>query len=1179
MRVEALLDVLKSSSEEQESILSDLCTALSLSGPEELRHVDNLEEGIVKLSELVSRNDQAAVALLAMRCLNHMWTAYPPSRAIAVKHGEIIQHLCDKLRSIGFVDMAEEALRGLLKLSEDHATDIVRGDGIVVVMAFMDFFRMNTQRVVMRVVETLSRCLDSELVKFAKSAIPKLLNVMTNGDDTLASKACASIHHIVCASACQIATTLNIVDILDRFFAVLENEQDEKVVRHVPSVLKSLIVMCESSEDIANRIVRREIGEQSPMLSRLLRRAVQYCMKKSNGDDKELMWFTVIRNVLELFDRMFEKCFQKRSSSSNPPAKRRRTMPTPPPPSSSSSSSSLHHHFSTHVLPFLLELHRLHSQGSMLGVTETLVKTVHRFVATSCPDTLKDLKYSAQLTRFVSITLWIGPSKLSILSLHILKLLLDCASSTYHAHATRYGIEEDVRVLSSLSRRHRPSRRNVATTNDVANVMIQMTKHSDSSRKMVVDQSRDIYYRHFVSKNSLSSQMSVLSELSSRRNDDENMLRDFRDMFNSNESITAYELLHSGAIRKLKHLLKIFPNKFKSYIKIKSLVMLLHSILAKQVSLENYERLDESLFTSLRVGTTFLDYACCPVRIRLCPATMTTKNNNKNETIVTTVRATTSLDRLAQIVRRQLVRNNSLARPGPMTRKRSWSMQSLCKKSDEEDEVMNRLSSISSSSSSSPRRRPRVESSESILQWFMGGGGGGSSSSRRRRQRSFSLDDKRYYREDEKEDNIGNRMERIRFHLPHSRSCNKKQPLPPLPEVISLFQVLQNCDFVVDEDVTSTTTQPQTRVFELCYTVVRDDDEEDVDDVENWSRCCDSKGSKTTTTTTTTITTKTATVSTNNKDVIDLLCMIRNTFAVPDASFVNHRIDSILSSLLDRPWIGILPVARNLPEWCDAMITTSPFLFSKSTKLKLLRLLRSGLTRCVQYLRNRFDRSDTSFENDRNKDIWDTISSIVPTVCFKMIVDRDSLIENACSALKKMSNLCSGLKSMGPPHLEVEFENEVGTGNGPTMEFFTVTSRALQKCDLNLWRSSSSSGNVYVKIPRQGLFPKPLSRLMTIEVERQEKLFRMMGRLFALALLDSHLVDLPLSEIFLVAAGFSPCVSSLYVDLRKVRKELDFSLYLYICLSIYLIHNHSLASNQPPTLTDIQLNATILRPL
>ena len=35
--------------------------------------------------------------------------------------------------------------------------------------------------------------------------------------------------------------------------------------------------------------------------------------------------------------------------------------------------------------------------------------------------------------------------------------------------------------------------------------------------------------------------------------------------------------------------------------------------------------------------------------------------------------------------------------------------------------------------------------------------------------------------------------------------------------------------------------------------------------------------------------------------------------------------------------------------------------------------------------------------------------------------------------------------------LEVQYQDEVGTGLGPTLEFYTLVSRELQLSDLNLW--------------------------------------------------------------------------------------------------------------------------------
>ena len=36
--------------------------------------------------------------------------------------------------------------------------------------------------------------------------------------------------------------------------------------------------------------------------------------------------------------------------------------------------------------------------------------------------------------------------------------------------------------------------------------------------------------------------------------------------------------------------------------------------------------------------------------------------------------------------------------------------------------------------------------------------------------------------------------------------------------------------------------------------------------------------------------------------------------------------------------------------------------------------------------------------------------------------------------------------------LEIQYENEVGTGLGPTLEFYTLVSKEIQRADLGLWK-------------------------------------------------------------------------------------------------------------------------------
>ena len=74
----------------------------------------------------------------------------------------------------------------------------------------------------------------------------------------------------------------------------------------------------------------------------------------------------------------------------------------------------------------------------------------------------------------------------------------------------------------------------------------------------------------------------------------------------------------------------------------------------------------------------------------------------------------------------------------------------------------------------------------------------------------------------------------------------------------------------------------------------------------------------------------------------------------------------------------------------------------------------------------------------------------------KVRVDRENVLvecENIMRVLQKRTLL------------EIEYHGEEGTGLGPTLEFYTLVSRAL-RADEGLWRAATTDGS---------LFPRPLA--------------------------------------------------------------------------------------------------------
>lgn len=94
---------------------------------------------------------------------------------------------------------------------------------------------------------------------------------------------------------------------------------------------------------------------------------------------------------------------------------------------------------------------------------------------------------------------------------------------------------------------------------------------------------------------------------------------------------------------------------------------------------------------------------------------------------------------------------------------------------------------------------------------------------------------------------------------------------------------------------------------------------------------------------------------------------------------------------------------------------------------------------------------------------------------------------------------------------------QVGTGLGPTLEFYALASRELQRADLMLFRGdlcpvpgaggASSTPPQYIH-SAVGVFPAPLGPSTPFSVvEEVCSKFRFLGKLMAKAIMDSRMVS------------------------------------------------------------------------
>ncbi|CAK5283219.1 unnamed protein product [Mycena citricolor] len=238
---------------------------------------------------------------------------------------------------------------------------------------------------------------------------------------------------------------------------------------------------------------------------------------------------------------------------------------------------------------------------------------------------------------------------------------------------------------------------------------------------------------------------------------------------------------------------------------------------------------------------------------------------------------------------------------------------------------------------------------------------------------------------------------------------------------------------------------------------------------------------------------------------INMLETERSAFAgerrdLPESAFVNNKLTAKLTRQLEEPMI----VASScLPDWALDLPQHFPFLFPFTTRYNFLQSTSFGYARLIQKWQSQQTRTQDSSRRD------DGIGFLGRLQRQKVRISRKHILESAV----KVFELYGSSSSV----LEVEYFEEVGTGLGPTLEFYSLVSREFARKDLKLWRDADTSGmGAYVSHP-SGLYPAPLNTqdLSNDGVQKRTHIYRIIGQFVAKAMLDSRIIDLSLNKIFL----------------------------------------------------------------
>ncbi|CAK9179976.1 unnamed protein product [Ilex paraguariensis] len=249
---------------------------------------------------------------------------------------------------------------------------------------------------------------------------------------------------------------------------------------------------------------------------------------------------------------------------------------------------------------------------------------------------------------------------------------------------------------------------------------------------------------------------------------------------------------------------------------------------------------------------------------------------------------------------------------------------------------------------------------------------------------------------------------------------------------------------------------------------------------------------------------------------------------VPPDEFINSKLTPKLARQIQD---ALALCSGSLPSWCYQLTKACPFLFPFETRRQYFYSTAFGLSRALYRLQQQQGADGHGLTNEREVRVGRLQRQ-------KVRVSRNRILDSAA----KVMEMYSSQKAV----LEVEYFGEVGTGLGPTLEFYTLLSHDLQKAGLGMWRySSSDKPSMEVDIDEQkdgngiansasdqgsngcdtgliqaplGLFPRPWPPNSDAsdgsKLYKVIEYFRLLGRVMAKALQDGRLLDLPLSTAF-----------------------------------------------------------------
>ena len=150
---------------------------------------------------------------------------------------------------------------------------------------------------------------------------------------------------------------------------------------------------------------------------------------------------------------------------------------------------------------------------------------------------------------------------------------------------------------------------------------------------------------------------------------------------------------------------------------------------------------------------------------------------------------------------------------------------------------------------------------------------------------------------------------------------------------------------------------------------------------------------------------------------------------IPKSDFISPKLTSKATRQLQDP---LAVVTATFPEWLSQLSRVCPFLLPFNTRQHLFYTCAFDRERAIVRLQR--EHHDTSESHER----------VLPRL------EKKKTTVSRADILRQTEKIFADLND-SKALLEVHFEGEVGTGLGPTLEFYTMASKEMQRHDWSIW--------------------------------------------------------------------------------------------------------------------------------